>query len=210
VEVFAMPKSKGPLTVVAANDLGDGVDAVDALTCATLAQASMAFKSYVPAAIVVAGPFLETSPDPAASTILRFEIIHNDSICRIPLADACVHICAQHHAARFVATDAYNYVSYWHRESRPTPANSGWAPLSIGQRSHSHEVLILGQTLPSAIAPEGGAGYLHYVPKRKGDGWSVRVGLATDGTDPDTEMGFHVAVTARPAWNTPLQAVPLI
>jgi hypothetical protein len=94
-----------------------------------------------------------------------------------------------------------NYVSYFHRESAPTPTDHGWRPLSDGETSHTPEVCVLGQTLPDEIGVAAGAGYLHYMPDRPGDGWTIDVGVRhRDGVAALSDLALAVTVSARPDW----------
>lgn len=174
-------------------------------TCLTLAQAQTDYAHYLNDAIhLTAGPLLEPPPGSAASVIARFEIIHADAQCDVVVADACVHISTDDPDVRFVAPEppaADNYVSYWHRESPATQGHPGWGPLPAGQKSDTNEVRMLGQTIPNQIAPESGAGYLHHLPNRPGDGWTVSVGLYhKDGASALAGMSLDVTVSARPDW----------
>jgi hypothetical protein len=59
-------------------------------------------------------------------------------------------------------------------------------------------VYILGQTLPAALAPASGAGYLHYMPN---NGWTVDVGIWHPGGFAALGgLRLDVVVSARPYW----------
>lgn len=181
----------------------------DQTPCSDLDAADSAYGTYIPLAIeVTAGSFLDPLAESIASAVVRFEITHVEPVCQVQLADACVLVVARNADIRFVAPDpagADNYVSYWHREPDPLTGAELWAPLSVGQASNTHRVRILGQTLPQQIAPEGGAGYLHFMPNR--DGWTVGVGLIhPDGIAALAGVVVDVVVAARP-YRSPETAV---
>ncbi len=184
---------------------------IDEQLCTSLDQLSARYDTYVPQAVLVAvGPWVDAPAGSAASAVLSLEILHRDAVCQTPLADACVHVVSRDDDVRFVAPGvgaADNFVSCWHREHEPSPQSSGWAPASPGQTSRNHEVLLLGQTLPNAIAdfPESGAGagYLHYQPDRPTDGWTVRIGvLHPRGPQGLKGQAFEIAVAVRPYWSS--------
>jgi hypothetical protein len=184
---------------------------IDQTLCAALSQANASYDDYVRQVVQVAvGPLVAPSPGSEATAVMRFEIIHTDAVCQTPLADACVHVVSRDDDIRFVAPEAGaadNYVSYWHRESDPTNEHSGWAVLAAAQKSRTHEVLLLGQTLPHEIAkvPDtgSGGGYLHHEIDRPTDGWTVSVGVHhPGGLGSLTGQPFSVAVLARPYWTS--------
>ena len=179
---------------------------IDQALCSALSQAELDHESYVQQAIRVdVGPLVSPLPGSAASGVIRFEIIHRDDVCQRVLADACVLVVSQDDDIRFVAPEtaaADNYVSYWHLEAEPRAGQPGWAVLAPGQSSRTNQVRLLGQTLPAEVAPEGGAGYLHYQPARPDDGWTVSVGVySPGGFEALAGQTFNVSVSARPDWN---------
>ena len=92
-----------------------------AATCSVIKQARTDLGSYADGVIqMVIGPVLVPPAGSEASAILRLGVIHGDSICRVPLADACIFISVGDPAIRFVAPDVgYNYVSYLGKSSEP-------------------------------------------------------------------------------------------
>ena len=170
--------------------------AIDDNLCAVLSSAYASYQQYLEQAVIVTGKLLPTHSGFGDSLVAQFEIIHDDPICRLALADSCVHIVSRDDDIRFVAMEA-NYVSYWQRLASPGPGSAAWDLLSGGQSTDTNEICIIGQTLRSCISPQIGAGYLHYVQDaRPGDGWTVNVGVAHPvGVD---EFQFDVTVSTRP------------
>ena len=96
------------------------------------------------------------------------------------------------------------------------PAGSA-ASAIIGSRSctptrcaappQTHEVILLGQTLPGQIVKRpdlgAGGGCLHHGPDRPSDGWTVGVGVVHPaGRQALIGQPFTVSVSARPFWSS--------
>ncbi|MEP7089113.1 MAG: hypothetical protein ABI776_03305 [Nocardioidaceae bacterium] len=170
-------------------------------SCSALHHARRTFAEFLGTAVVVLPDMpVEPPAGSAAQRILRFEIVHKDVGCPIAMADACVVLVAPDPAVRFVAPDASsreNYVSYWERAA----LKQTWQPMSDRSVTPAPEVCVVAQTLPAELGAGRGAGYLHVLPHRPDDGWTVTVGVRhKGGVAALTNLAITITVSARPDW----------
>ncbi|WP_426563316.1 hypothetical protein ACPPVT_19820 [Angustibacter sp. McL0619] len=184
-------------------------------TCTALQLAGSQFAVYPATAVeAVPDPTVDAPQGSQAQRIWRLEIIHTDGDCRVAMADTCVVITATDPGLRFVdpgSAARANYISYWAHPENPAPDDPPWEPMADGTRTPGPAVCIVAQTLPAEIGVGAGAGYLHYLPDRPSDGWTVGVGAwHENGPDALTGAQLSVIVSARPDWSGSTAAVAVV